>query len=79
MVYPGAAAVEGIADANCDGFADDGSWTREENKPEGWGEDTGDGLELVKGGCSVVGAFGATSPWFGVLLLMALRRRGGAQ
>ena len=78
LVYPGAPATEGVADADCDGEADDGSWTREENRPEGWGEDTGLELELVKGGCSSVGTVGLT-PWFGALLFFGYRRRGGVQ
>jgi hypothetical protein len=77
LVYPGAEPLESVDDANCDGLADDGDWRDDESKPEGWGEDPAPPVELVKGGCSVLGVFGS-GPWWVVVWLCAVRRRGVA-
>lgn len=68
FVFPGAEAVDGVADADCDGADDDGSWA------EGLGE--GD-LKVEPTGCGC--AHGARGGWLGALAALALAgvRAGG--
>lgn len=67
-VFPGASAVAGVADADCDGARDDGSWDT--------AADTAGEPEIKPGGCTTLPGPARGGPALAILALaLGLRRR----